>query len=113
MYRFSVFGVEANHFQEMMVNDLRRRAKDADVKLPVKQINNRSNKQSRIANLEPEVTQGRIQFCRRHQLFLDQLRQFPFAAHDDGPDALEMAVEASRQLIIPSVGAPVILRRGH
>ena len=27
---------------------------------------------------------------------LDQLRQFPLAAHDDGPDALEMAVSTSR-----------------
>jgi hypothetical protein len=28
-------------------------------------------------------------------LLLDQLRAFPFAAHDDGPDALEMAVHVS------------------
>ena len=69
--------------------------------LPVRTVKNQSNKRTRIENLEPEVTQGRIRLCRRHQLLLDQLRQFPLAVHDDGPDALEMAVTASRRLVIP------------
>jgi hypothetical protein len=29
-------------------------------------------------------------------VLLDQLRQFPKAAHDDGPDTLQMAVQVSR-----------------
>lgn len=99
MYPISVFAVEANQFQELMVTDLRRRAEEINLPLYVHPITNRGNKQSRIANLEPAVTQGRIKLCRRHQLLLDQLRQFPLAAHDDGPDALEMAVQASSQLI--------------
>ena len=92
MYDFYLFGVEGNHFQELMVDGLRQRAEKANVKLSVEIITNRANKQSRIASVEPEVSQGRIRFSRRHQLLLDQLRQFPLAAHDDGPDALEMAV---------------------
>ena len=91
---------------------------------------NRANKQSRIAGLEPQVAQGRIRLCRRHQLLLDQLRQFPLAAHDDGPDALEMAVEALepafRQLVtmepvtvarlpqdIPKAGIYLLSERGR
>ncbi len=109
MYPFACFAVESNQFQELMVGDLIRRSKEAKVRLPLLPIKNHSNKQSRIANLEPEVTQGRIRFCRRHQLLLEQLRQFPLAAHDDGPDALEMAVQAGRRLVIPEVGAPVII----
>jgi predicted phage terminase large subunit-like protein len=101
MYRFSVFTVEANQFQELMLGNLRRRAKEVHVGLPVHATRSRSNKQSRIAGLEPEVTQGGIRLCRRHQLLLDQLRQFPLAVHDDGPDALEMAFEVSRKWIIP------------
>jgi predicted phage terminase large subunit-like protein len=101
MYRFGVFAVEGNQFQELMVGDLTRRGNEAKVRLRLLTIQNRSNKQSRIANLEPEVTQGRIRFCRRHQLLLDQLQQFPLAKHDDGPDALEMAVQAARRPVVP------------
>jgi hypothetical protein len=45
-------------------------------------------------------------------MLLDQLRQFPLAAHDDGPDALEMAVHSSRQLIEYLRCPPVIMRPG-
>lgn len=95
MYKFDNFGVEANHFQSLMVDNLERRAKDAGVKLHLERIESRSNKQSRIANLEPEVAQGRLRFRRRDQLLIDQLRTFPLGAHDDGPDALEMAVHVA------------------
>lgn len=33
---------------------------------------------------------------RRHQILLEQLRQFPLGKHDDGPDALEMAIQMAR-----------------
>lgn len=97
MYKFDSFGVEANHFQSVMVDNLKRRAEEAGVRLRVKKIENRSNKQSRIANLEPDVAQGRIRFRRRDQLLLEQLRAFPLGAHDDGPDALEMAVQVAQK----------------
>jgi predicted phage terminase large subunit-like protein len=108
MYRISLFAVEGNHFQELMIGNLRRRVKEAGLSLPLYTIKNRSNKQSRIASLEPEVTQGRIRLCRRHQLLLDQLRQFPLAVHDDGPDALEMALAASRRARVPEGRGKVI-----
>ena len=41
------------------------------------------------------TSDGRAVYAtRRHELLLDQLRCFPVGKHDDGPDALEMAVEA-------------------
>ncbi len=97
MYDLENFAVEGNHFQEVMIEDLERQAEAAHVQLPIETIINRSNKQSRIANLEPLVTQGKIRFCRRHQRLMDQLRQFPLGVHDDGPDALEMAVMVARE----------------
>lgn len=97
LYEFDRFAVESNHFQSVMVDNLDRRAKEAGVRLRIERIESRTNKQSRIANLEPEVAQGRIRFRRRDQLLLDQLRAFPFGSHDDGPDALEMAVELSEK----------------
>ncbi len=96
-YRFHDFGVETNQFQEMMVSNLERRARNENIRISIYDIKSRSNKRSRIANLEPEVCQGNIRFCRRHQLLLDQLKQFPLAKHDDGPDALEMAMEIANQ----------------
>ena len=93
MYPFKKFGVEANQFQSLMVDNLERRANEVGVRLRVKAIESRTTKHSRIANLEPEIAQGRIRFRKRDQELLDQLRAFPHAAHDDGPDALEMAVQ--------------------
>jgi len=39
------------------------------------------------------ISQGHLLFSRR-QLLIEQLRQFRMAVHDDGPNALEMAVMA-------------------
>ena len=66
-------------------------------RLPIHKITSRSNKQSRIAGLEPYIKQGNIRFCRKHGLLLDQLTQFPLAKNDDGPDALEMAMQAVKE----------------
>ena len=101
MYPFALFAVEGNNFQELMIGNLKRRVAEAGLSLPVYTVSNQSNKQSRIASLEPEITQGRIRLSRRHDLLLEQLQQFPLALHDDGPDALEMAVTASRKIYIP------------
>jgi predicted phage terminase large subunit-like protein len=91
-YELTDFGIEANQFQKLMVDNLRSRADQRNVRMPINPITNRSGKQQRIAALESEVSQGRIVFARRHLLFMEQLRSFPLGKHDDGPDALEMAV---------------------
>jgi hypothetical protein len=41
------------------------------------------------------VKQGNLRFCRKHRLLLSQLTQFPLAKNDDGPDALEMAMQVA------------------
>ena len=56
-----------------------------------------SDKLGRIQSLEPLISSGVLRFSRRQRTLLDQLRQFPRAAHDDGPDALEMAVMVARE----------------
>ena len=66
-------------------------------RLPIHKITSRSNKQSRIVGLEPYIKQGNIRFCRKHRQLLDQLTQFPLAKNDDGPDALEMAMQAAKK----------------
>ncbi|MHC5116778.1 MAG: hypothetical protein ACYSQY_06890, partial [Planctomycetota bacterium] len=39
------------------------------------------------------VAQGLVRFDSKHQELVRQLEQFPMAKNDDGPDALQMAVE--------------------
>ena len=41
--------------------------------------------------------QGIILFSRSQQILLDQLKYFPRDAHDDGPDALEMALREAEK----------------
>lgn len=91
-YRFNKFGVEGNHFQQLTIDNLKNKVSSLGIRLPIETIDSRSNKQARISSLEPEISQGHLKFYRRHQLLLDQLRQFPLGMHDDGPDALEMAM---------------------
>ncbi len=79
-----------------MLDNLTKRAQLAGVSFNSRPINSKTNKQARIAGLEALVTQGLIVFSRRHQILLEQLRQFPLGKHDDGPDALEMAIQVAR-----------------
>jgi predicted phage terminase large subunit-like protein len=101
MYKFKKFAIEINNFQELMVEDLERRIVARGRRLPLHKITSRWNKQSRIASLEPYIKQGNIRFWRKHRQLLDQLTQFPLAKNDDGPDALEMAMQAVKKKEIP------------
>lgn len=97
MYRMSRFGVEANNFQQLMIDNLKARLSQQGTSMWVEPITSRSNKLSRIAALEPDISQGKLMFSRKHQELLSQLYQFPVGLHDDGPDALEMAVTMARK----------------
>ena len=93
------FGFETNQFQSFLAEELKRRSNQSGIYLPVHDINHTSDKLGRIQGLQPLVRSGHLQFSRRHTTLLEQLRLFPKAAHDDGPDALEMAVETSCRVV--------------
>jgi predicted phage terminase large subunit-like protein len=99
MYRISQFVVESNNFQKLLVDDLKRRLLKIGNRTRVKSVHHTSQKQARICSLEPYVSQGRLQFNSKHHMLLQQLIQYPMAKNDDGPDALEMAVETARRVI--------------
>ncbi|MBX3388631.1 MAG: phage terminase large subunit [Phycisphaeraceae bacterium] len=96
LYRYGYFHVEANGFQQLLVEQLKARARESGTSLPVTSVTNSTDKRARIMALEPLISQGHLMFSRRQLLLIEQLRQFPLGAHDDGPDALEMAVRAVR-----------------
>ncbi len=94
-YKMSRFAIETNQFQKLMLDNLKERAEQQHLDLNLWKIDSRTNKQQRIAGLQPQIVQGKVIFCRRHKLLLEQLYRFPAGKHDDGPDALEMAVAAA------------------
>jgi len=96
--RYTKFAFESNQFQSLLADELTRRSNAEGLYLPVEPVVHSSDKLARIQSLQPLVRSGTLQFSQRHAVLLEQMRLFPKAAHDDGPDALEMAVAAARSL---------------
>lgn len=101
-WRPDAFGIEVNQFQELLAGEIAaalRRSRPWSI-VP-RGIENRTNKIVRIRRLGPLLAQRRLRFHARSpstRLLVDQLRDFPIAAHDDGPDALEMAIALAAEL---------------
>lgn len=91
--KYSTFAFEANNFQELMAKQLRERSEAEGSYLNLEEIKNTTDKKARIESLQPMVKNGTIQFSKRLIMLLDQMKYFPKGAHDDGLDALQMAVQ--------------------
>ncbi len=96
------FGVETNQFQELMADVMAKDCLSHGIaNMPVMKIDNRVNKEIRIRRLSSWLSQHKVRFkhgSRGAKLLVEQLIDFPNADHDDGPDALEMAVRMIREL---------------
>ncbi len=92
-----VVGIESNQFQEYFYDRFVLEGRIHAGGFRAKKIVNKVNKETRIYNLQPLIASGKIKFSRKHHLLLQQLREFPKGSHDDGPDALEMAVSLCRE----------------
>jgi predicted phage terminase large subunit-like protein len=95
------FAVEINQFQELLVAEFQRLGQELRVHLPVYGLNNQTSKQVRIRRLGPYLAQRKLRFKSRSPgttLLIQQLRDFPVGEHDDGPDALEMALRLMIEL---------------
>jgi len=96
------FGVESNQFQEVLGTNMLELSKVRGVPLPLYLIDNRVMKEVRIRRLTPYLGQGSIRFkggSPGAKLLVQQLIDFPNGEHDDGPDALEMAVRLLLQVL--------------
>lgn len=98
MIRPDAFGCEANGFQELLVDDFSPRMNEVGLNC-VHLINCKEGQQLpakivRIRKLEPLLQAGRIKLRRSpgSSLLLEQMMAFPVHVHDDGPDALQMAI---------------------
>ncbi|MBI5427269.1 MAG: phage terminase large subunit [Nitrospinae bacterium] len=90
LYKFTRVGVEETQFQELFKDNLVKESARRGLFLPVDGIRSSADKTLRITKLQPQIKNGRIRFRRDQRILLDQLKYFPKADHDDGPDALEM-----------------------
>lgn len=100
-FRPNVQAVESNNFQEWVPNRMEAIADDRKIFVPVLRYENQTNKEARIRQITPYLSLRRIKFKRRSPgttIMVNQLRDFPSGEHDDGPDALEMAVRAAVEM---------------
>jgi hypothetical protein len=102
-FRPDLFGVEANQFQDLLAGEFEAEFRRQGIlgARPVP-IENHVAKQVRIRRLGPYLSSRRLRFKTDSpgtRLLIEQLREFPVSDHDDGPDALEMALRLAIELI--------------
>jgi predicted phage terminase large subunit-like protein len=105
-FRPQLFGIEANQFQDLLGADfLAEFTRQGFVGTAPCTIENTINKQVRIRRLGPLLAARRLHFKTNSpgtRLLVQQLREFSIAGHDDGPDALEMALRLAESLTQPT-----------
>ena len=97
------FGIESNQFQELLGTEFESEFRRQGM-LGVRPwlLDNRVNKLVRIRRLGPYLSSGRLRFkadSASTRLLVGQLEEFPVSDHDDGPDALEMAVRMAAEML--------------
>lgn len=101
-------GIETNGFQHVLAGMVEDESKRAGILLPVWTMTNTGSeakggqKVQRIRKLVPFMSRGRFRYRQTPgcEMLLDQLRAFPVGDHDDGPDALEMAIRLAQQVFV-------------
>ncbi|HBR2117545.1 TPA: phage terminase large subunit [Klebsiella quasipneumoniae subsp. similipneumoniae] len=84
------WSVEAVQFQEFLRTELVRQSAELGVPVPAMPVIPHSDKILRIESLQPYVFNQLIRLSPTQVTLIEQLRHFPMADHDDGPDALHM-----------------------
>ncbi|MRD36498.1 phage terminase large subunit [Bacillus thuringiensis] len=106
-YQYSGIAVEAQQAQEWFADKLSQALQQSGYPSAtrMKQIKQRTRKALRIESLLPDIQAGRIRFKRDQRLLLEMLEMYPNHNHDDGPDALHMAVStgSSSSVVVRTV----------
>ncbi|MGA1856935.1 phage terminase large subunit [Azospirillum sp. 11R-A] len=84
------WGIETVQFQAFLMEELVKKSAKEMIPVPAIALTHQYSKELRIESLEPHVRNGLIRFASNQTVLLEQLRHYPNADHDDGPDALEM-----------------------
>lgn len=89
-YRCQLWFVETVQFQEFLKDELVKRSAQRGNPVPARAVKPIADKILRIETLQPHMANGLILLHSSQNMLIEQLRHFPKAAHDDGPDALQM-----------------------
>ncbi|RJP17898.1 MAG: hypothetical protein C4529_13895 [Deltaproteobacteria bacterium] len=89
-YKCLVWGIESVQFQEFFRTELVKRSAARRIPVPARGLIPHADKILRIESLQPHVANGLIRLHPSQKVLHEQLRHFPKADHDDGPDALQM-----------------------
>ena len=95
---FYKFGVETVQFQYYFKEVMAHRSVEEGEYLPIEEIQSSANKKLRIESLQPVIKNKYLKFNREHRTLLKQLHEFPMGRNDDGPDALQMAVQLAQSV---------------
>jgi predicted phage terminase large subunit-like protein len=93
-YNPSMITCESNSFQSLLLNNLSKKSDLLNMRLVTQGVHNVIKKEIRIRRLGPFLEQKRIRVVKNQYgaLLVDQLKMFPSARYDDGPDSLELAL---------------------
>ena len=111
-YRPALWVVETVQFQEFLKSELVRRSAARGLPVPARGVQPIADKLLRIESLQPHMANGLIRLHSSQNELIAQLRHFPKADHDDGPDALHMLWMAATSGGIGSDGFVSLPRRG-
>lgn len=96
-FKYSKFAVETNLYRNLLLPNIldeqkrRQTDKGQTLKIPFYDVVQTENKHERIYRLEPKVNHGWILFNRAlSREFMNMFIDFPYADHDDAPDAVEI-----------------------
>lgn len=100
-FRPLIIGMEENALGEFAQSPFKLVARDKKYQLPIKGIKHATAKEGRVGRLSSFVERGMIRFQKSHSdqdLLVEQLIYFPSTTmNDDGPDALEGAVDMAEK----------------
>ena len=93
-----LWAIETVQFQEFLKTELVKRSAQQGFPVPAQGVTPHTDKLLRIESLQPHMANGLILLHPSQTTLISQLKHFPKADHDDGPDALQMlwAIAVSR-----------------
>lgn len=89
-YHCQAWAIEAVQFQEFLRTELVKRSAQRGIPVPARAVTPHADKALRIESLQPHMANGLIRLRSDQRTLIEQLRHWPKADHDDGPDMLQM-----------------------
>ncbi len=111
-YRVLLWVIETVQFQAFLYSELVKRAAARGIPVPARGVQPITDKLLRIESLQPHMANGLIRLHPSHTTLIGQLRHFPKADHDDGPDALQMLWMAATTMGMGTSGFQSLGRHG-